>query len=200
MNEQYFSDFYKVPNITIDIKKLRTELNKVLKQKKFNTLGISNFAAIPINRIPGDADSIKGHNVRGEYWTFPDESGKEVKRDKSIDESKYTEIVPEFKNTYLEEVYNTLKKKFKLGRVRILLKEPRSTLSWHRDPEPRLHIPIITNPGCKMVIEDIAKHMPADGSVTITNNTKYHNFFNGGEKDRIHLVACVLENPFKKSN
>jgi hypothetical protein len=200
MNEQYSSDFYKVPNITIDIKKLRTELNKVLKQKKFNTLGISNFAAIPINRIPGDADSIKGHNVRGEYWTFPDESGKEVKRDKSIDESKYTEIVPEFKNTYFEEVYDTLRKKFKLGRVRILLKEPRSTLSWHRDPEPRLHIPIITNPGCKMVIEDIAKHMPADGSVTITNNTKYHNFFNGGEKDRIHLVACVLENPFKKSN
>ncbi len=200
MNEQNSSDFYKVPDITFDIKKLRAELDKVLKQKKFNTLGISNFAAIPINRIPGDADSIKGHNVRGEYWTFPDDSGKEVKRDKSIDESKYTEIVPEFKNTYFEEIYNLLSKKFKLGRVRILLKEPRSTLSWHRDPEPRLHIPIVTNPGCKMVIEDVAKHMPADGSVTITNNTKYHNFFNGGEKDRVHLVACVLENPFKKSN
>ena len=199
MNEQHSSDFYKVPDIKFDIKKLRAELDKVLKQKKFNTLGITNFAAIPINRIPGDADSIKGHNVRGEYWTFPDESGKKGKRDKSIDEAKYTEIVPEFKNTYLEEVYNTLKKKFKLGRVRILLKEPRSTLSWHRDPEPRLHVPIVTNPGCKMVIEDIAKHMPADGSVTITNNTKYHNFFNGGEQDRIHLVACVLENPFEKS-
>ena len=200
MNEQYSSDFYKVPDITFDIKKLRAELDRVLKQKKFNTLGITNFAAIPINRIPGDADSIKGHNVRGEYWTFPDESGKEVKRDKSIDESKYTEIVPSLKNTYFEEVYNLLRKKFKLGRVRILLKEPRSTLSWHRDPEPRLHIPIITNPGCKMVIEDVAKHMPADGSVTITNNTKYHNFFNGGEQDRILLVACVLENHFKKSN
>ena len=200
MNEQPSLDFYKVPGIAFDIGKLRAELDRVFKQKKFNTLGIKNFAAIPINRIPGDADSIKGHNVRGEYWTFPDESGKEVKRDKSIDESKYTEIVPEFKNTYFEEVYNVLSKKFKLGRVRILLKEPRSTLSWHRDPEPRLHIPIITNPGCKMVIEDVAKHMPADGSVTITNNTKYHNFFNGGEQDRIHLVACVLENPFEKSN
>ena len=199
MNEQHSSDFYKVPDITFDIKKLRAELDRVLKEKKFNTLGITNFAAIPINRVPGDADSIKGHNVRGEYWTFPDETGKEVKRDKSIDESKYTEIVPEFKNTYFEEVYNLLKKKFKLGRVRILLKEPRSTLSWHRDPEPRLHIPIITNPGCKMVIEDVAKHMPADGSVIITNNTKYHNFFNGGEQDRIHLVACVLENPFEKT-
>ena len=196
MNEQHFLDFYKVSDIKFNIKKLRAELDRVLKEKKFDTLGITNFAAIPINRVPGDADSIKGHNVRGEYWTFPDETGKEVKRDKSIDESKYTEIVPEFKNTYFEEVYNLLKKKFKLGRVRILLKEPRSTLSWHRDPEPRLHIPIITNPGCKMVIEDVAKHMPADGSVIITNNTKYHNFFNGGEQARIHLVACVLENPF----
>ena len=199
MNEKPYSDFYKVPNITFDIKKLREELDRVLKEKKFDTLGIKNFAAIPINRVPGDVDSVKGHNVRGEYWTFPDETGKEVKRDKSIDESKYTEIVPEFKNTYFEEVYNLLKKKFKLGRVRILLKEPRSTLSWHRDPEPRLHIPIITNPGCKMVIEDVAKHTPADGSVTITNNTKYHNFFNGGEQDRIHLVACVLENHFEKT-
>ena len=100
MNEQYSSDFYKVPDITFDIKKLRAELDRVLKQKKFNTLGIRNFAAIPINRVPGDADSIKGHNIRGEYWTFPDESGKEVMRHKPIDESKYTEILPEFKNTY----------------------------------------------------------------------------------------------------
>ena len=199
MSEQISSDFYKVPNVKIDILRLRTELEDVLKKKKFNTLGISHFGAISINRIPGDEESIKGHNTRGAYWTYPDEKGKEVKRDQTIDESKYTEIVPEFKNTYFEEIYNLLKSKFKLGRVRILLKEPRSTLSWHRDPEPRLHIPIITNPGCKMVIEDVAKHMPADGSVTITNNTKYHNFFNGGEQDRIHLVACVLENPFKKS-
>ena len=197
MSEQLCSDFYKVPNITFDIKRLRADLENVLKLKKFNTLGIKNFGAISINRIPGDEESIKGHKVRGTYWTFPDESGKEAKRDEAINESRYLEIVPEFKDTYFEEVYDLLKKKFKLGRVRILLKEPRSTLSWHRDPEPRLHVPIITNPGCKMVIEDVAKHMPADGSVTITNNTKYHNFFNGGEQDRIHLVACVLENPFK---
>ena len=200
MSEQISSDFYKVPNVKIDVSRLRTELEDILKKKKFNTLGISHFGAISLNRIPGDEESIKGHNTRGAYWTYPDEKGAEVKRDQAIDESKYTEIVPEFKNTYFEEVYNLLRQKFKLGRVRILLKEPRSTLSWHRDPEPRLHIPIITNPGCKMVIEDVAKHMPADGSVTITNNTKYHNFFNGGEQDRIHLVACVLENPFKKSN
>jgi hypothetical protein len=190
-------DFYKVPNIKFDVSKLKFDLEKILNKKKFNTLGIKNFGAISLNQIPGNKKSIEGHNIRGTYWTLPDATGKEVIRDVPIDESKYTELVPEFHNTYFEEVYNTLKKIFRLGRVRILLKEPRSTLSWHRDPEPRLHIPIITNLGCRMVIENTAKHMPADGTVTITNNTKYHNFFNGGEEERIHLVACVLEDPFK---
>ena len=200
LNNKVSSDFYNVPDLKFDIKKLRSDLEKILKQKNFNSLGIKNFGAIPVNQIPGDKSSIEGHNVRGTYWTIPDESGKEAMRDKPIDESKYTELLPEFKGTYFEHVFNTLKENFKLGRVRILLKEPRSTLSWHRDPEPRLHVPIITNKGCRMVIEEVSKHMPADGTVTITNNTKYHNFFNGGEQNRIHLVACVLENPFNKND
>ena len=195
-NNNLFKDFYTVPNLKFDVEKLRSDLDKILKLKNFNSLGIKNFAAIPLNQIPGDKSSVEGHNVRGTYWTIPDETGKEAMRDKPIEESKYTELLPEFKGTYFEEVFNILRKNFKLGRVRILLKEPRSTLSWHRDPEPRLHIPIITNKGCRMVIENVCKHMPADGTVTITNNTKYHNFFNGGEQNRIHLVACVLENPF----
>ena len=195
-NSSIFKDFYQVPDIKFDITKLRSDLEKILKKSKYETLGITNFHAIPMNKIPGDNSSIEGHNVRGVYWTKPDSSGKEVMRDKPIDEVKYTELINDFKNTYFEEVYKILKSKFKLGRVRILLKEPRSTLSWHRDPEPRLHIPIITNPGSIMVIDNVAKHLPADGSVWITNNTKYHNAFNGGEENRIHLVACVLDHKF----
>ena len=198
MGQLNYSDFYQVPELKFDITKLREDLDTILKKKGFaSPEGVSNFGAIPLNQIPNDEDSIKGNSIRGVYWTIADESGKEVTRDVPIDESKYTELVPEFENTYFNEVYKTLSKKFKLGRVRLLLKEPRSTLSWHKDPEPRLHIPIITNLGCSMVIENVAKHLPADGHVTITNNTKYHNFFNGGEQSRVHLVACVLENPFK---
>ena len=196
MAEVSFEDFYQVPNLKFDISRLKQDLERVLERKKFQTPGITHFGAIPLNRIPNDQTSIEGNNVRGKYWTIADESGKEVSRDIDIDESKYTELVPEFEDTYFKEVYETLKSKFKLGRVRLLLKEPRSTLSWHKDPEPRLHIPIVTNKGCMMVIENVAKHMPADGSVTITNNTKFHNFFNGGEQARVHLVACVLEDPF----
>ena len=193
-----FDDFYQVPNLKFDISRLRSDLEIVLKKRKFNSPGVTHFGAISLNQIPNDENSIKGNNIRGKYWTIADESGKEVSRDIDIDESNYIQLVPEFQDTYFKEVYETLTKRFKLGRVRLLLKEPRSTLSWHKDPEPRLHIPIITNLGCSMVIENIAKHLPADGSVTITNNTKFHNFFNGGEQDRIHLVACVLENPFNK--
>ena len=191
------SDFYKVEDLKFDILKLRKALKQVLSRKEYdNAVGTKYIAGISLNQIPGDPDSIKGENVKGIYWTKPDRSGKEAVRAKRIDETKYTEFVKDLEDTYFKEVYDILSKKFKLGRVRILLKEPRSTLSWHRDPEPRLHIPIITNPGCIMVIEEIAKHLPADGSVWVTNNMKYHNFFNGGEEDRIHLVACLTHYKF----
>ena len=193
---QLLNDFQK-QEIKFDIDKLRGACDEVLKIKGFDTtLGIPHFAGISLNQIPGDSKSIEGHNVRGVYWTKPNDSGTEVQRDKMIDESKYSEFVEDFKNTYFKKVYDELSKKYKLGSVRLLLKEPRSTLSWHRDPEPRLHIPIYTNPGCLMVIDKIAHHMPADGSVWITNNIKYHNAFNGGEENRVHLVACVLDYKF----
>ena len=101
-NSVTFEDFYQVPNLSFDINKLRTDLQAILKKSQYQTLGITNFAAIPMNKIPGDENSIQGHNVRGIYWTKPDESGKEVARDKPIDESKYTELTSEFKNTYFE--------------------------------------------------------------------------------------------------
>ena len=193
---QLFNDFQK-QDVKFDIIKLKQACDEVLKIKGFDTsLGIPHFAGIPLNQIPGDPDSVKGNNVRGIYWTKPDSTGVEVQRENKIDEHKYTEFVDDFKNTYFKEVYDQLTKKYKLGRMRLLLKEPRSTLSWHRDPEPRLHIPIYTNPGAIMVVDNVAKHMPADGSVWITNNTKYHNAFNGGEENRIHLVACVLDYKF----
>ncbi len=159
-----FDDFYEVPDLNFDITRLREDLDKILKAKKFNSPGVTHFGAISLNQIPNDKSSIEGNNIRGKYWTIADETGKEVSRDVDIDESKYTQLIPEFENTYFKEVYDTLSKRF------------------------------------SMVIENVAKHLPADGKVWITNNTKYHNFFNGGEQARIHLVACVLESPFKEQN
>ena len=188
------TNFYKDPDIQFDISKLQSALAEVdTRVARQSPLGERDINAICLTQVPGDPNSITGGNVRGLFWTRPDSTGVEVTREERIDETKYSQFVELFEDTYFKEVYDTLTAKYKLGRIRLLWKLPRTTLSWHRDPEPRLHIPIITNPGSIMVIDTEARHMPADGSVWVTDNTRYHNAFNGGEEDRVHLVATVLD-------
>ena len=114
----------------------------------------------------------------------------------TLPENEQIQIQNKWECLYDTPYINFLLKKYNMYHSRVMRMKSKYCYTWHEDPHMRRHIPIITNPGCRMVIENVAKHMPADGSVTITNNTKYHNFFNGGEQDRIHIVACVLENPF----
>ena len=188
------NNFFIDPDICFDVSKLQDALYKVdSRVARQSPLGKRDINAICLTQIPGDPNSITGGNIRGVFWTRPTSSGEEVQRENPIDESQYTEFVKLFEDTYFKEVYDTLIPNYKLGRVRLLWKMPRTTLSWHRDPERRLHIPIVTNPGALMIIDDEVKHMPADGKVWITDNTKYHNAFNGGEEDRVHLVATVIE-------
>ena len=176
---------------------MRADLNTVLKKKRFSTLGIKNFGAISLNQVPGDKSSTEGHNVRGTYWTIPDEKGKEIMRDKPIDETKYSEIVPEFKGTYFEEVHSELIKRFPIGRMRVLSKGIYNCNSWHRDPEPRIHIPIETNPGSLFIVNHHLTHLPADGSVYFTDTRGYHTAINGGEEIRIHIVAALAYEQIK---
>lgn len=180
---------FQKTKLNFDVQKLQYAMNSVLDQMQWKEWHVKGFC---LNKIPGDNTSIQGGNLRGIYWTKPDSTGNEVVRESPIKEKMYTELNEQFRGTYFEKVYNEIKKYYKVGRVRILLKEPRTTLSWHRDPEPRLHLAILTNPGSIIVIDDEAKHIPSDGYVYFTNTRKYHNAFNGGEEDRIHLVATYL--------
>ena len=186
--------FYKDPELKLDLDKMQSALKDVdSRVARQSPLGERDINAICLTQIPNDPNSITGGNVRGLYWTKPDSTYEEVQREEVIDELQYSEFVKLFEDTYFKEMYDALTKKYKLGRVRLLWKLPRTTLSWHRDPEPRLHIPIVSNFGARMCIDTEVHHMPADGSVWITDNTKYHNAFNGGEEDRVHLVATVLD-------
>ena len=133
----------------------------------------------------------------GVYRTMVD--GQEVIRQQELDERDYCVFIPEIRHTYFREVYDTLREfvgtKYdgELGRVRLIKSVPRVCLSWHRDPEPRLHIPIVTNPGCIAIIDTEAQHLKADGKVWITDNTKYHTALNGGYDHRVHFIATVLD-------
>ena len=119
-----FSDFQK-QNIKFDIDKLQEAYNQIVQTKKFEDGGgIAHFGAISLTQIPGDPESVKGSKARGIYWTKPDKSSKEVTRDVMIDESAYSEFIKDYENTYFKEVFDLLSSKYKLGRVRILLKNP----------------------------------------------------------------------------
>jgi len=186
----------KFDKFNFNIEKIKAEFLGIFYEIKAwskDDPNLYDFNAICVNQKPNDPQSITGGNVRGKYWTYPKSDWKEEERLVQINEEEYTQICAPFVGTYIEEVYNSIRSNWEIGRMRFLMKPPRSCLSWHRDPEKRIHIPIITNPGCRMVIEDESYHMPADGSVYITDNSKYHNFFNGGETDRLHLVSTLLE-------
>lgn len=66
---------------------------------------------------------------------------------------------------------------------------PDTCYGWHTDfSQVCIHIPLITNEGCRFVYEDRVFHMPADGSVYVVNNQKPHSFMNGGTEPRIHIT------------
>jgi hypothetical protein len=77
--------------------------------------------------------------------------------------------------------------------MRILWKGLYNCNSWHRDPEPRIHVPIISNPGSLFVVNHHVTHMPADGSVYFADTRGYHMAMNGGLTNRVHIVAAILQ-------
>ena len=142
---------FKKLDIKFDIEKLQDATNEIFTKMSWKSYTVKGLC---MTQIPGDPSSADGDKLRGVFWTKPDSTGQEVQRENYVDESMYSQFVQDFKNTYFEEVYNTLSAKYKMGRFRLLLLEPRTSLSWHRDPEPRIHIPIMTNPGAHLVIDD----------------------------------------------
>ena len=131
MNE--LNNFVKLRSLEFNVHLLRAAFRRIAKIQDFDDVGgkVKYISGISLNRIPNDKKSTKGKNIWGRYWIKPDQTGKEVERADPINEGAYTEFVSKFDDTYFKYVYDCLSKKYLLGRVRILKKEPMSTLSWH---------------------------------------------------------------------
>ena len=99
-----------VEDLDINLEELIACYEEFRESKGFSTDNPDNidFNAICINRKPGDPKSISGGNIRGIYWTYPDNTGKEEQRLEEVEEEKYTQICPEFKGTYIEILYDYL--------------------------------------------------------------------------------------------
>lgn len=101
-------------------------------------------------------------------------------------------ISPEFKGTLFEELFDTLRSKHDLGRLRFMKMTQRKCLSWHEDYTPRLHVVLDSHEGNFMVIEDEVKHMP-NYTTWKTDTTYKHTAFNASMYPRVHIVGVLLD-------
>lgn len=160
----------------------------------------SSNQQICINTIPTDPDNIHlgvgslDHDWNNAYKIEENGLKKLIvkKFEVPLKDKDFTQICTQFKNTSFEDIFDSLKKHYKIGRVRIMLSNPKTCLSWHVDHTPRIHLPIKTQEGCFMVIENEVLHMP-ENTWWWTNTVKLHTAFNGSKESRIHLVACLID-------
>lgn len=174
-------------DMQVDLAALNRDLEAVLKTTDYHG---DLFKALPVNRRPG-ATEMTETDLSGRYYTRLDDRYEEVAVEEIVDESAYTELNPVFAGTAFEDVFHALNERFTLGRMRVLSKAIYSCNSWHRDPEPRIHIPLVTNPGSLFIVNHHCTHLPADGSVYFTDTRGYHTALNGGPDPRVHIVAAI---------
>ena len=182
-------------SLSFDIGALREALAECLRRSDFmGGMQDEGFAALPLTQRPGQTEWTE-NDLSGRYWLRGDDRYVEEAREDLVPEKAFSEFNPDFAGTYFEEVHRQLATRFPIGRMRVLSKGLYNCNSWHRDPEPRLHIPIVTNPGSLFVVNHHVTHLPADGSVYFTDTRGYHTALNGGETRRVHIVAALAYPP-----
>jgi len=94
---------------------------------------------------------------------------------------------------YTKSVFESLTKYIPYNSIYYRYVKPHTCYNWHVDKmESCLHIPLITNPGCKFVYENNVFSMPADGSVYFVNNSIFHTFANAGTQPRLHITLDIF--------
>ena len=182
-------------SLTFDIDRLRSALEECLRRADFmGGMQETGFAALPLTQRPGQTEWTE-NDLSGRYWLRGDDRYVEEAREDLVPEIDFSEFNPDFAGTYFEHVHAELSRRFPIGRMRVLSKGLYNCNSWHRGPEPRLHIPVLTNPGSLFVVNHHVTHLPADGSVYFTDTRGYHTALNGGETRRVHIVAALAYPP-----
>ena len=103
-------------------------------------------------------------------------------------ENLYRFLNQGLKNTPL----GNLIEKYNAFRTRILALDPRHCYTVHKDPTPRIHIPVITNSESWMIwpYNNFCQKLKP-GLLYWTDTRQPHTFLNGGDDIRIHIVLGV---------
>ena len=106
-------------------------------------------------------------------------------------EFEFNVIHPELKGSVFDEYLQSFP--FEIYRTRIMVLQPFNSYSIHKDPTPRVHIPVVTDIKTAFLFphDNYMAHMPADRSIYRTDTTKTHTFVNYSDKPRIHIVSVI---------
>ena len=86
---------------------------------------------------------------------------------------------------------NSIIEEHQLYRTKFFKMKPKTCYSYHRDQTKRLHVPIITNDKCFLVVDDEVVRTPVEGSPYVIDTTKIHTAVNASFEERIHLIGCL---------
>lgn len=178
--------YLKLP-FRFDTKRLKAEVDALLTEKwqpHFNRNGyIGNWKSIALYALNGKHDYI---------FVNPDQASENVLPTVLLKDCDYLkEVIEHIQAPYIA--------------VRLLKLESGAYIKPHRDHESgyennfmRLHIPIITNPSVKFMLDKEKLEM-LPGECWYTNVNFVHEVKNEGAEDRIHLVIDAKRNAWSDS-
>ena len=138
---------------------------------------------LELELLPQYKNQISLQTVEGE--TDPNYGTGQLNNLKHKEEDFNIPLFPQLKYV------NSIIKKLKMFRTRVMRMSSKTCYSYHKDPSQRIHIPLITNENCFFVVDDKVLRCPADENYYLIDTTKKHTFVNASFEERIHLVGGV---------
>jgi hypothetical protein len=166
------NDIFQIHNFEFDLAELKSEIKEITQHYDWTQFGLQtdhkNTTNIGVDKkgIKYSQDSVG--KAKSEEW-------------------EQSFIYPLFD----APIINSFIEHFKLHRTRLMIQEPRSVLTYHKDWTQRIHLPIDTHEDCMMLLRERAYHLE-EGKVYFTNTIKRHTAFNCHNTiRRLHLVGCL---------
>ena len=179
-------------DIDVDYDRLRKEFRD-MDVEQFLIKNNGQMMLQTMSNTPVEEQKLKG--CLSLYYDFDnhdpkDPNSKPTIRDVILKEEDFSEVCDYLKGTYTEEVINLLSSEYGIVRGRYMMMNWKSCLTYHHDETPRIHLPLITNDGCFMIID--GKTEKLHESITYhVDTTKDHTALNAGKHLRFHMVFCL---------
>jgi len=167
---------FQIHNFEFDFEELKKEIKEITRYRS-DTKNTINWTQFSLQSNSPDKKGIKYSQ---------DAVGKA--KGKGMEEWECSFVYPLFD----APIINSFIKHFKLHRTRLMIQEPRSVLTYHKDWSQRIHLPIDTHEDCMMLLGNMQAYHLEQGKIYYTDTTKRHTAFNCHNFiRRLHIVGCL---------